>query len=266
MNWEELTAPQFEAAVERCGRVCLLPLGVIEKHGDHLPLGMDSIYIHDVCTRAAKLEPAMVFPHYYFGQIIEARHVPGTIALRFELLLPLLENVCDEIARNGFTRIILVNGHGGNTHVLRSFGWMMLDREKEYMTYLSNFDFEDATVRKVLEAKVDGHGGEAETSAMLYQRPRLVQLRKFGGYGLPLKRAQAFHKAGLESSLFWYADYPGHFAAQKVRCTAAKGRVFVEAHARHIARQVRLVKGDDSLARLYREFHGRAAKPANRYP
>jgi creatinine amidohydrolase len=266
MNWENLTGPEFEAAVEKCGRVCLLPLGVVEKHGDHLPLGMDTIYIHDICTRAAKRETAMVFPQFYFGQILEARHVPGTIALRFDMLLPLLENVCDEIGRNGFTRIILVNGHGGNTHMLRCFGWVMLEKEKRYTTYLSNFAFEDARVRKASVAKVDGHGGEAETSSMLYQRPELVHFKRFADYGLPLGRARAFRKAGLESSIFWYSDYPGHFSGEKVPCTRAKGKLFVEAHARHIAKQIKLVKSDDTLAELYREFHGRTGAPANRYP
>jgi creatinine amidohydrolase len=62
MNWEHLTSPEFAAAVETSGGVCLVPLGVIEKHGDHLPLGQDVIYIHDVCSLAAEREPAVVSP------------------------------------------------------------------------------------------------------------------------------------------------------------------------------------------------------------
>ena len=68
MNWEELTAPEFEKAVAECGEVCILPTGVIEKHGDHVPLGMDAINAHEVAERAAAVEPVMVFPFYYFGQ------------------------------------------------------------------------------------------------------------------------------------------------------------------------------------------------------
>jgi creatinine amidohydrolase len=62
MFWEELTAPEFAAAVEKCGRVRALPFGVIEKHGDHLPLGPDILHVRHVAARAAALEPMMVFP------------------------------------------------------------------------------------------------------------------------------------------------------------------------------------------------------------
>ena len=120
MNWEKLTSPDFEIAVKTCGRVCLLPLGVIEKHGDHLPLGQDAMVIHRLCTEAAEIEPAMVFPFFYLGRINEARHQPGTISLKYELILPVLESMCDEIARNGFDRILLANGHGGNINILNT--------------------------------------------------------------------------------------------------------------------------------------------------
>ena len=136
MNWEELTAPEFEKAVAECGEVCILPTGVIEKHGDHVPLGMDAINAHEVAERAAAVEPVMVFPFYYFGQNTHAKCEPGAIAIRFELLHPLLESVCDEIARNGFRKIIFYNCHGGNLNMLNYFCEKMLDRQKPYMVYL----------------------------------------------------------------------------------------------------------------------------------
>ena len=136
MNWEELTAPEFSKAVTECGGVCILPIGVIEKHGNHLPLGMDAINAHEVAEQAAEQEPVMVFPFYYFGQNTHAKCEPGAIAIRFELLLPLLESVCDEIARNGFHKIIFYNCHGGNLNLLNYFCEKMLDCEKPYMVYL----------------------------------------------------------------------------------------------------------------------------------
>ena len=60
----------------------------------------------------------MVFPPFYFGQIYEARCFPGALTLRPALLLELLQAVLDEIGRNGFRKIILVNAHGGNAHLL----------------------------------------------------------------------------------------------------------------------------------------------------
>ena len=97
MQWENLTAPDFAAAVKETRGVCLLPLPCIEKHGEHLPLGTDLFIGMEIARRAAEIEPAVVFPPFYLTQILEARHQPGTIAIGTHLMLKLLEAVCDEI-------------------------------------------------------------------------------------------------------------------------------------------------------------------------
>ncbi|HOX06895.1 MAG TPA: creatininase family protein [Planctomycetota bacterium] len=135
MRWEELTAPDFARAVRRTKGLCIVPVGVVEKHGDHLPLGTDYLYASAVAARAAELEPAVVFPPYYFGQIHEARHLPGTVALSSRLIVELLGEVCAEIARNGLKKIVLLNGHGGNRHLV-PFVKSALEAERDYAVYL----------------------------------------------------------------------------------------------------------------------------------
>ncbi|MBN1409303.1 MAG: creatininase family protein [Spirochaetales bacterium] len=266
MNWENMTSPEFEAAVPQCGGVCLLPIGVVEKHGDHLPLGQDTIYIHEAATRAAGRETAMVFPFYYFGQILEARHVPGTIAIRYELQLSLLENVCDEIHRNGFPKIIIVNGHGGNCSLLNYFCQIQLERQKSYMVYLSDIVLPDNKAAPWKEAAVDGHAGELETVSMMYLRPELVKADRFASYGMPLDRLKALKEVRITTGFNWYADFPGHFAGEKVSLTREKGEAFVNAHLDLLVKQIKAVKKDDVTPRLQKEFFERAEKPANRYP
>ena len=112
MQWENLTAPDFAKAVRMTG-VCVLTFGVLERHSEHLPLGTDYLNAHRIASLAAEQEPAVVFPPFYFGQIYEARCYPGALTLRPELLLELLRAVLDEIGRNGFKKIIIVNAHGG---------------------------------------------------------------------------------------------------------------------------------------------------------
>src|SRR5258707_2936629 len=80
VHWEELTAAEFQAAIQRSKETCLLPFGIVEKHGPHLPLGTDLLKVRYEALLAAEQEYAVVFPEYYFGQIFEARHEPGTIA------------------------------------------------------------------------------------------------------------------------------------------------------------------------------------------
>src|SRR5579863_2901189 len=80
VHWEELTAADFREGIHRAQGTCLLPFGILEKHGPHLPLGTDLLDVRYTALHAAEEEYAVVFPEYYFGQIAEARHEPGTIA------------------------------------------------------------------------------------------------------------------------------------------------------------------------------------------
>ncbi|MGA8648799.1 MAG: creatininase family protein [Candidatus Sulfotelmatobacter sp.] len=101
VHWEELTAADFREGIHRAQGTCLLPFGILEKHGPHLPLGTDLLDVRYAALHAAEQEYAVVFPEYYFGQIAEARHEPGTIAYSSEMQLALLQETTDEMARNG---------------------------------------------------------------------------------------------------------------------------------------------------------------------
>jgi creatinine amidohydrolase len=118
VHWEELTASDFQDGIHRSQGTCLLPFGILEKHGPHLPIGTDLIDARYAALHAAEKEYAVVFPEYYFGQIAEARHEPGTIAYSRGLQLALLQETTDEMARNGCKKVLIVNGHGGNEHLL----------------------------------------------------------------------------------------------------------------------------------------------------
>src|SRR5262245_61209997 len=120
-RWDELTASDWSKALEKSHQTAILPIGILEKHGPHAPIGSDLIQSRDLVARAVKQEYAVVFPDYFYGQIYEARHQPGTFALPPTLVLELLQATCDEIGRNGFKKIVIVNGHGGNTNLLRYF-------------------------------------------------------------------------------------------------------------------------------------------------
>jgi creatinine amidohydrolase len=135
MQWEHLTATDFGLAVQATG-VCVIAMGVVEKHSEHLPLGTDFLTAHAVACMAAEEEPAVVFPPFYFGQIYEARCFPGTVALKPTLLLELCPGVFDEIGRNGFRKIVVYNGHGGNNALLQFLGQSGLWEEKPYHLYI----------------------------------------------------------------------------------------------------------------------------------
>ncbi len=259
MRWEHLTSPEFEKAVGDVEGVCLLAVGCLEKHGDHLPIGQDTLYSHELCCRAAEEEAAMVFPQYYFGQIHEARHVPGTVALAYDLIIPVLESMCDEIARNGLKKILIVSGHGGNSGTLEHFRRLLQAKEKDYSVFITAPH--EAEKVGLMTAEIDGHGGEEETSCSLHFFPELVKSDTPADYGMPLGRLKEFHDLGLATPVRWYSDQPGHLKADGVSGSAEKGAAHVRDRIDRLVKQIRLIKKDDTPMELYREFHKRAAAP-----
>lgn len=170
VKWEELTGADFASAIQKSQGVCLLPFGILEKHGPHLPLGTDLINVRYVSLHAAEREFAIVFPEYYFGQIFEARHEPGTIAYPAHLQMELLQATTDEMARNGCKKILIVNGHGGNSSFLPYFAQSQLASPHDYVVYvLDRGDYPPG--RPALKTKTDMHAGESETSHTMIARP-----------------------------------------------------------------------------------------------
>src|SRR5213593_3511824 len=175
VKWEELTAADFRQAIQQSKGTCLLPFGILEKHGPHLPLGTDLLDVRHAALHAAEQEYAVVFPEYYFGQIFEAEHQPGTVAYSSHLQLELLQETTDEMARNGCKKVIIVNGHGGNEHLLPFFAQSQLQKPHDYVVYVLGF-VESPPGGPAKKTKIDMHAGESETSKMLISRPDLVHM------------------------------------------------------------------------------------------
>src|SRR5580658_10008399 len=170
-RWEELTGPDFVQAIHQAQGVCVLPFGILEKHGPHLPIGTDLLDVRFAVLNAVKEEYAVVFPEYYFGQIFEARQQPGTVAYSLSTQLTLLQETVSEMARNGCKKIVIVNGHGGNNSLLPLFAQAQLASPRDYVVYVFGLPHEDVPGRPALKTPMDMHGGERETSLMLIARP-----------------------------------------------------------------------------------------------
>ncbi len=265
MLWLELTSEHMPEALTDSGGLCLLPFGCIERHGAHLPLGTDQITADEVARRAAEIEPAVVFPSYFFGKIFTARHCAGTVAVSRRILLPLLEAACDEIARNGFRRILILNGHGGNVSMLHFFLRSLLEEERDYVVYSTNYYELDPEARREWEAMQESEGGdhadEAETSVMLHLRPDLVHMEDLTGPEDGRNRGSQKDLAGLDNPAGWYARYPTHYAGDARKATADKGRFIVGAYVDKVVRQVRAIKSDAVTPDLLRQFYRDSEQP-----
>src|SRR5512136_1164827 len=258
MRCEELTSDQFPPAVAAAQGVCLLPTSCIERHAHHLPLGTDKYIGHELCRRAAELEPVIVYPDFIYTQILEARHKPGCIGIQPDLTIRLLENVCSEIARNCLQKIVIVNSHGGNDHLIHYFAQIQLASPRDYVVYVAepaHVSEEPATASQ-WETTVDGHAGERETSMILAIRPELVRKEAMptDGEGMPLERLKPLRDLGTDVGIWWYADHPTHYCGDGRPATAEKGERWLADRAQALAKIIRAIKDDTETKRLQDEF------------
>ncbi len=261
VHWEELTAADFKTAIAQAQGTCLLPFGVLEKHGPHLPLGNDLLNVRYVALDAARQEYAVVFPEYYFGQIFEAKHQPGTVAYSRGLQLQLLQETTDEMARNGCKKVIIVNGHGGNNSLLPYFAQSQLETPRDYVVYVQGIpDGGDGGPRRRSDPATDMHGGEAETSVSMVARPELVHLdratRESGADQARLKLPD-----GLYTGIWWYARFPNHYAGEGAVASRELGEFAMKAWIDAVVQAIRAVKADQESLRLQNEFHARSRRP-----
>ena len=247
MQWECLREEEFAPMLDRTNRVCAIAIGCLEKQGQHLPLGTDAMKGGRILELAAEREEVCVFPRLYLGDLQgeQARKAGegvhyGFVSLSAELLLNLMRELCDEIGRNGFKKILLFNSHGGNRPFLENFVRAATDRKKDYEVFLyynslvkpdevlkvirergrSYFPALTDTDIAVLEdwvatGKFDGHGGFAESAMVMGTYPELVRLDRCEvESGLSTHVADPLSDAGIKWGRMWQANYPNSYAGK----------------------------------------------------
>jgi creatinine amidohydrolase len=261
LKWEDLTSEGIKEACITSNGTCILPLGVIEKHGNHLPLSTDMIAVRYVAEEAAKIEPSVVFPYYMFGQIAEARHVPGTIAIKPELMYSLLDEVCREISRNGFKKIVILNGHGGNPNFINYFIQSALNERKDYAVYhIKGWTTdEEISELKKMTGDIDfgDHAGNLETSSIMAIAPELVKMDRFEEAGLK-NYGRLNHITNAYTGISWYADHPTHFAGDVSSLSLEVGKKSLELVINRVADTIKIIKEDRATLQLQDEFYSKS--------
>lgn len=232
MLWENLREEEFEDAIEKSNGVCIVPVGCLEKHGQHLPVGTDVIHVTEIAKKAAERESAVVFPTMYFGEKTGAGEFKGTVIFSPELRLQILKETCKEIARNGFKKILLYDGHGGNTAMLSYFLRSVLYEKNDYMVYSYALGSDFATPKKILnegygfltaddrkvlqdyivDKKRFGHADFIETGWVYGVRPETVRLdRADAESNESTHRFDEFLNKKINTPFAWMANYPNSF-------------------------------------------------------
>jgi len=254
---EELTAPDFVKAVEQSQKTCIIPIGVMEKHGAQLPLGTDLYLAREYSLRAAEQEYTVVFPWYYFSQINEARHQPGTISYSPELIWKVLQETLNELNRNGFEKIIIVNGHGGNNAFLNYFGMAQLSEPRDYTLYWFRPERSREVAREATELtqedEFDSHAGNSETSMMAAAQPEVTHPERSGQQsGVDQERMK--HLQHVYTGIWWYASFPNHYGGDGSKANAEAGELLINETVDQLVGMIKQVKADETVPELQKQF------------
>lgn len=283
MLWTEILSGDFEMAVEEARGVCGLVVGCVEHHGRHLPLGQDVIHAGGVAELAAKKEPIVLFPHQYFGEKQGAGEFRGTIIFSSRLMHEILEESCREMGRNGFKKIVLISGHGGNAALLNNFARSVLYEKHDYMVFVYNafkswptpaelVRMADRGQRDLLPELTDediallrhytsactakGHGCLIETAVSLGLRPDLVDLSRLNDVsGTSTHYMDHLTNAGFYTPFAWMANYPNSLSSDCHDGNNERiGRCVVRLASDKMAEAFRVLKEDTACEAYLKEW------------
>ena len=289
MIWYDLREEEFSGAIERSGGLCVIPIGCTEKHGQHLPVGTDYYETMNIVMRASEMEEVTVLPvGAWLGEVScfhavknpEAARLRGCIAIKQSTILTVLSELCDEVARCGFRKILIVNGHGGNIPMLRHFLRCQSYETKTYATLLTfampmkelepgrlvctlterRTDFPyvtDADIELLKGyAKSGGYGGGhadfRETALIMAYDKRLVAEDKYDAEcGLSNHRTDYLKRLGIEAANGWLADFPNAYEGKApFGCSESIGMAMTELSAELLAKKFKLLKEDEDSIRI----------------
>jgi creatinine amidohydrolase len=231
LTWEEAR----EAASQR--KVIVIPVAAIEQHGYHLPIDTDNLAVEYVTEEAARRSNGLILvaPMIHYGFNEHNMGFPGTISIREEVFMDFCYDVGRSFVRQGFDRLLYVNGHGSNQMLCNLVARRLVNTTPALAAAVPYWNFAKESEEKLRESDFPGgmaHGCEFETSIYLFLKPDLVL------------RDKMVTETPSKISRFIYDDLfgsgPVHFVNRWSRVTtsgvegdpfkasAEKGKAFVE--------------------------------------
>lgn len=176
MYMVDYTSDDFKRITESV-EVAIIPIGSVEAHGHHLPLGTDVFSPRLFCSMLEERigQEVWIAPEIPYGQSYDLSVYTGTIHIPSEVMSSYIFHVGKSLYGNGMKKIIFFNGHGGNINALNLASEKLMQLGLDVLTINWWMDF-SKEILTITEGQ--GHGGEDETSAVLYYNDNLVQMDK----------------------------------------------------------------------------------------
>lgn len=247
-NWllGELTWPEAEARLRETDLV-LLPVGAVEQHGPHLPLDTDAFdaerLAHEVAAACSDPKP-LVLPLIPYGVSYHHEDFPGTISVRNETMSQLVYDVGMGAARCGATKLVIVNGHGGNGPAL-AYAAQMVNRDARIFTCVESGETSDVDIDAMTETPNDVHAGEVETSTTLAIRPELVRMDQARPAvpGFSSRYLEFSNQRSVDWNAYTKRISPTGVMGDPTKASAEKGRRIWDVMIRNLLELVEDLKG-----------------------
>ena len=250
--YRTLTWPEVRECAER-GAVIIIPVAAIEQHGYHLPIDTDNVLVEHVTEEAARRSEGLILtaPMVHYGFNEHNMGFPGTINIRETVFIDFCYDIAHSFVRQGFDRIIFVNGHGSNQMLCNLAARRIINTTRALAAAVAHWAMAREAVEQMRESEYPGgmaHACEFETSMYMYLKPELVQKDKMVPRETP-SRLNEFNYDDL------FGSGPVHLVNRWSRvtrtgvegdpmlATAEKGKAFAEAAISNLISFVRLFRG-----------------------
>lgn len=181
MIFQELTSYEAKQKIAD-SQVAILPIGAVEAHGPHLPLGTDNILAERLAEQLARRTNALQLPTLPYGQVWSLKNFPGSINVSNESLIGLLTDIGESLHEQGFRVFVIVNAHLGNAVALKEAARKLYQRCPQLLVLYLFYPGAKAVIEEVRETKALHssyfHACEIETSYMLYLAEEYVDMSK----------------------------------------------------------------------------------------
>lgn len=235
MLMEHMTTNEVEDALQQCNSV-IIPFGVMEAHGKHMPLATDTIQAYDAAIRASELTPVFVAAPIHYGMCRSASGHPGTIGISGDTLRALTYDIVASLYRSGMRNFILFSGHASGKQLVA-----MEEACEKFIDLVSDAnvavvcDYDITKTADFIETPGDIHAGEIETSRIMFIDSNLVRSE------LPPAETRQFPKPIMvrDQRRFWQGTVEGDPA----KATAEKGEKLCVLVAKYLADLVQRMNG-----------------------
>jgi creatinine amidohydrolase len=221
--------------------VALLPVGAVEFHAAHLPLGTDNLLAAKIAERvSAKVERSLVLPTLSYGQVWSTRDFPGTLSVRNEILTEMIVDIGRSLSQHDIWIMAIINAHMGNLDAMKAAARILYEEEMKvlYLTYPGV----ESVQKQVLETprihSTYFHACEIETSYMLYLAPEHVDMTK------AIKDEPTFPIDFNATPTPWTEITRTGVLGDATLATQEKGRAMIDATVENMVKIIEKVRDD----------------------